>query len=242
MLATACLQPGISNADDLDTSERASFAVRLCLDQTVDTDDKGKLSAAIKACTIVLEYKSLASAQRADALIHRGVAHRNANSLDKSLSDLLEAKSLTPTNAHASRMLAWTYRTMHRNSEAENEYDRALRLEPHSQAYLSRCVVRIDLKLYEKAISDCEIAYRMNVNEDSVFFTGWLYARLGRQADAMHILEPAIGGPMKSGRIYSELAEIYGTVGRDSDAKRLREQAHKLFPNDPSLTLPPARQ
>jgi tetratricopeptide (TPR) repeat protein len=231
LLCTSWLFCGAAKAEP----PSASTALRACLDQTVNTDDRQILNTAIEICTRALLVDKLAPTERAEALAHRGVAYRNAKALDKSLDDLFAARALAPTDASVSRMLAWTYRTMGRYSEAEEEYSHALKLEAHWQVYLSRCVVRIDQTLYDKALSDCEIALKMNPSPDSIYFTGWLYAKAGRQADAMRVLEPAIGTSMASGRIYGELARVYDVVGRGEDAKRIREDGRRLFPNDPEL-------
>ena len=118
---------------------------------------------------------------------------------------------------------------MKRTTDAEAQYDLALRLEQHWQGYLSRCVVRRDRGELEKALGDCEVAHKGIVNEDTVYFLGWLYAKLGRQADAMRVLEPAVGSTIKSRRIFEVLADTYDAVGRTADAARLRADADKDF-------------
>jgi tetratricopeptide (TPR) repeat protein len=159
--------------------------------------------------------------------------------LDKSLADLLEARALAPKAPAVSRMLAWTYREMKRYEDAKAEYNRALELEPSPQAYLSRCVVLTDRKEYENALPDCQIALKLDTNEDAIFFTSLTLFNLGRPTDAIQLLEPAIRGPWASGRTYGQLAKSYRSLGRVAEAREIESAGHERFPNDPDLSLPP---
>jgi tetratricopeptide (TPR) repeat protein len=233
-------------APDATDRPQISAAVAACLDQVTNTDDMRLLTTAITVCSFALDSKTLPSNERARALENRGVAHRHAKMLDKSLADLTAAKTLAPDEASIARMLAWTYRSMGRMAESEQEYDRALKLDAHWQGYLSRCVVRIDQKDYAKALSDCETAHEMQPNEDSIYFTGWLYGALKRPADAIKIFEAAIASPFEaglaSGRVYGELANIYKATGKTADATRIAAAGRARFPADPNLSLPPPRR
>ncbi|MET0651830.1 MAG: tetratricopeptide repeat protein [Hyphomicrobiaceae bacterium] len=102
-----------------------------CLNISVNTEHAPQLDAVISICTRVLGRKDLSPEMRADLLVHRGVAYRNVGDHHKSLADLSAARDLAPNDPRVSRMLAWTYREMDRPAEAEKEYDRALKLEPH---------------------------------------------------------------------------------------------------------------
>jgi tetratricopeptide (TPR) repeat protein len=212
-----------------------------CLSISVDTERAPQLNAAISVCTRVLGRNDLRPKTRTELLVHRGVAYRNVGDLNKSLADPGAAQDLTPGDPLVSRMLAWTYREMGRPAEAEKEYGRALKLEPHPQAFLSRCFVRYDMKKLEDALADCETAHGVDPSEDSTYLTALLYRMLGRASSALPVLEGAIGTPIESGRIYGLLAEIYESIGRSDDAHRLRRQGQRKFPKDKDLMLPPTR-
>jgi tetratricopeptide (TPR) repeat protein len=209
-----------------------------CRDISVNTNNTPQLNAAISICTRVLRRDDLSPTTRADLLVHRGVAHRNIGDYDKSLADLGAARDLMPDDPLASRMLAWTYREMRRPAEAEQEYGRALKLEAHPQAFLSRCFVRYDMKKFADALPDCETAHGADPNESSTFMTALLYHELGRPSSALPMLEGAIGTAIESGRLYWLLAEIYQSSGRPDDANRIRQQAQRKFPNDKDLHRP----
>ena len=210
-----------------------------CLNISVNTERAPQLNAAISVSTRVLGRNDLSPETRTELLVQRGIAHRNVGDLNKSLADLGAAQDLSPGDPLVSRMLAWTYRGMGRLAEAEKEYGRALKLEPHPQAFLSRCFVRFDMKKLEDALADCETAHGVDPSEDSTYLTARLYRMLGRPSSALPLLEGAIGTPIESGRIYGLLAEIYESNGRSDDARRLRQQGHRKFPKDIDLTLPP---
>jgi len=229
----ASITPATAQTETASSSE--------CLNISVDTERVPQLNAAISVCTLVLGRNDLSSNTRTEVLVHRGVAYRNVGDLNKSLADLGAAQDLTPDDPWVSRMLAWTYREMGRLAEAEKEYGRALKLESHPQAFLSRCFVRYDMKKLEDALADCEKAHGVDPNEDSTYLTARLYRMLGRPSSALPLLEGAIGTPIESGRIYGLLAEIYESNGRPDDARRLRQQGQCKFPKDKGLMLPPAR-
>jgi tetratricopeptide (TPR) repeat protein len=212
-----------------------------CLRISVNTKDAPQLSAAINVCTSALGRNDLSANTRTELLVHRGVAYRNVGDLNKSLGDLSAARDLAPGAPWVLRMLGWTYREMGRAAEAENEYGRALKLEPHPQAFLSRCFVRYDMKKLKDALGDCEAAHSADPSEDSTYLTAQLYHMLGRPSFARPLLEGAIGTPIESGRIYGLLAEIYDSDGRPDDARRIRQEGQRKFPNDKGLMSPPKR-
>lgn len=213
--------------------------VSACLKADVDTRDPARLHQIIKDCSATLMTKDLQQQDQADALEQRGVAYRNQGKLQSSLSDLLKAKSLAPNDAGISRMLAWTYRGLDRHGEAEREYDRSLQIDPHWQAYLSRCVVRIDQGQYHKALADCEIARKQEKSEDALFFIALIHTKLGQHREVISLLEPELNGQWASGRLYRLLSAAYTATGRSDEGKRLVEEARRKFPNDPKLNLPP---
>jgi tetratricopeptide (TPR) repeat protein len=212
-----------------------------CLSISVNTGDAPQLSAAISVCTRELGRNDLNPNTRTELLVHRGVAYRNVGDLSRSLADLSAARDLAPGTPQVLRMLAWTYREMGRAAEAEKEYGRALKLEPHPQAFLSRCFVRYDMKKLKDALDDCEAAHGADPSEDSTYLTAQLYHMLGRPSSARPLLEGAIGTSIESGRIYGLLAEIYDSDGRPDDARRIRQQGQRKFPNDKGLMSPPKR-
>jgi tetratricopeptide (TPR) repeat protein len=209
-----------------------------CLNISVNTEHAPQLNAAVSICTQVLGRNDLSPKTRTQLLVHRGVAYRNVGDLNKSLADLGAAQDLTPGDPQVSRMLAWTYRGIGRPAEAEKEYGRALELEPHPQAFLSRCFVRYDMRKFEDALTDCKTAHGADPNESSTYMTALLYRMLGRPSSAQPLLEGAIGTPLESGRLYGLLAEIYESNGRPDDANRIRQQGQRKFPEDKGLRQP----
>jgi tetratricopeptide (TPR) repeat protein len=213
-----------------------------CLNISIDTERATQLNAAISVCTGALGRDELSLKTRTKLLVHRSVAYRNVGDLNKSLADLGAARDLAPDDPMVSRMLAWTYRELRRLPEADKEYGRALTLESHPQAFLSRCFVRYDMKKLEEALADCQQAHGVEPSEDSTYLTALIHQKMGRPSSAVVLLEGAIGTPIESGRIYGLLAETYESTDRSNDARRVREQGQRKFPKDKDLSLPAARQ
>src|SRR5262245_22656786 len=183
-MATAMLMTVLaSTAPAAAQTETASSSD--CLGISVDTERAPQLNAAISVCTRVLGRNDLSPKTQAELLVHRGVAYRNVGDLSKSLADLGAAQGLTPGDPQVSRMLAWTYREMGRPAEAEEEYGRALKLEPHPQEFLSCCYVRYDMKKFQDALADCETAHGVDPSESSTYLTALLYRKLGQQFSAL---------------------------------------------------------
>lgn len=206
-----------------------------CHAVSADTRDKTQLEAVVRICSMVLGRSDVDSGRRGGMLVHRGVAHRNLGVLDRALTDHLEARRLLPEDASTARMLGWTYREMRRSEEAEREFGRSLRLEPHWQGFLSRCYVRFDLKRYNDALADCKTAHQINPNGDSTYLIALLYRQRGEAGAAISILEAAIGTSMASARIYRLLSEAYAETGRAAEAQAIRERGRRRFPHDPQL-------
>jgi len=97
------------------------------------------------------------------------------------------------------------------------------------------------MKKLEDALADCEAAHGVDPSEDSTYLTARLYRMVGRPSSALPLLESAIGTPIESGRIYGLLADIYESNGRPDDARHLRQQGQRKFPDDKGLILPPTR-
>jgi tetratricopeptide (TPR) repeat protein len=216
-------------------SDEVQALVRSCFSKPDNAANPAELAINIGACTAVLNDNRLSSVLRASVLEHRGVIHRNGNYLDESVRDLIEAQSLAPNDASILRMLAWTYRTMGRPAEAEQVLDTSLQLDDHFQGHLSRCVVRYDQENYAGALQDCEVAKKMDKNEDSYYLTALVLSRLDRSSDAIEVLGEAIRTSITSGRIYGLLAHSYHALGQESDAAKAVAEGRKAFPNDLDL-------
>jgi tetratricopeptide (TPR) repeat protein len=210
-----------------------------CVRVDVGSDKPAVLQSLVEVCTKALSNPTLEQADRAEAHLARGMAYRNLGQLPASLTDLLKAKDLAANDANVARMLGWTYREMDMHEQSEREYDRALQLDPHWQAYLSRCVVRLDRNEFAKALPDCETANKQHKSEDSLYFMALAYQGLGRHADIEPLIAPELSGQWASGRLYRILSEAYEVSGRKDDAARLLLQAKRRFPHDPKLNQPP---
>lgn len=243
LLALASLLVAVAFADGAwaaSPNSEQGDVVTDCLRADVNDDtNRDLMSRIVDTCSKALDGQSLSPADRAEAYLNRGMAYRHLGDLQDSLTDLLKAKELAQNDANIARMLAWTYRQMDMQGAAEREYDRSLQLDPHWQAYLSRCVVRVDQNQFAKALNDCETAHKQHKSEDSLFFIALSYQGLGRHAEIVSLIEPELEGQWSSGRLYRVLSEAYAAIGRKNEAARLLVTARQKFPKDPKLNLPP---
>lgn len=212
-------------------SAQTAEAIGRCMggDSSAPSDE---LRVLINQCSKAIAEPSLRADQKAAILVTRGVAYRNLVDLKRSLADLDRAVKMAPNSPDASRMRAWTLREMRRSRAAEVEYDRALKLETHWQGYLSRCVVRIDLRKYRVALEDCEKALALDRNVDALYFTGMLRSVQGNPGEAIPLLEEASLLDQAPSRVFVELANAYHKIGERAAARRSLNQGLLRFPDD----------
>lgn len=212
-----------------------SEAIAICTSGDSDTDDHDKLRKVIRDCTMALRDEQHDKRTRADILTTRGVALRNVGALDASLADLDAAVRLGPDSGNVRRMRAWTLYGMGRYTAAELEYGRALAVDDHWQAFLSRCVVRMDMSKFDAALDDCKTALERDRNIDALYFTAWLYNERGEPERAIPLLEEARGSSDLTARIFSELAHSYLAAGDNDAALAALEDGLAAFPEDQEL-------
>jgi tetratricopeptide (TPR) repeat protein len=124
------------------------------------------------------------------------------------LERLAAAARLHPANPLAARRHAEALREAGWIVDAEHEIERAVQLEPHPMAFLARCRVRLDLKKYADAATDCETAHGADPSESSTYWTARAYLATGRPDAAVTLLKAAHGGYMRSKRNARLLVQI----------------------------------
>lgn len=191
----------------------------------------------IEICTELLTTPTLSTLERAEALENRGIAYRESGELEKSIEDLGASVALSNDTA-AMRMLAWTYRTAGRFEDAENLYSRILAEDKHEQGWLSRCVVRQDLRKYEEALTDCNEALRLNSeNLDTLFFTAHVLSILERPTAALPLTKRAMMLAPNDVRHLVENVWSLHQLGRTFEARKKAKRGLVRFPDDSDLVL-----
>lgn len=219
----------------------ASFALALLLPASLaaepcfDVDPNAAPQTAIAACTDFLLSDQTAPELRADALANRGIALRELGQLDRSAEDLGASVALAPTPS-AMRMLAWTYRTMQRYSDAEELYSRVLNQDDHWQGWLSRCVVRLDQEKYAAAVSDCEQALARDPdNLDALFFGARAYGFADAPEKALPLTTRATQIAPDDPRHLVEHIWALHLTGLGTQARQLAYKGLDRFPGEPAL-------
>lgn len=201
----------------------------------IDLDPNDQPAQAFAACTNALDHEAPQREALVELLINRGIAARELDLKVTSVSDLERAVDLAPDNTNALRMLAWTYRTFGEPALAEELYSRVLTFDDHWQGWLSRCAVRTDLKKWQSAISDCQIAMADNENEDAVFFLSFAQNGAMRYELAFTTVEQGIGNGIASPRIYIEGVFALINARRRAAARDFLQRGLTDFPDDSDL-------
>ena len=217
------------------SAKSQSNLVEECQSADVNSLESSSLAAAVKICTEALETPGISSNTTAELLMNRGVAFRNAGTLDLSLIDLNRSVELAPQSTINLRMRAWTLRVMGRLPDALNDYDRVLKMEREFQGLLSRCNILIELGKFPAALSDCQESLNTNRNPDSLFMTAFLYGKLKVPNLAISLLREAVERNDAEARAFLLLSEIVAQKGDKEQAIKLVSDGLKMHPRDQSL-------
>lgn len=208
-----------------------TFAAQDCL----SIHPNAQPEASVRACTGMLENTELPPEVLAEAYENRGIALRELRHFKESLADLELASKLAPENTSIKRMLAWTYREMGKPRKAERMYTDILSLDTHWQGWLSRCVVRYDLRKYADAITDCTEAGKQDYNADVMYFKGAAEVDSGHSEQALKTVAPGLDQEDISGRLYHIAAVALWNLGLHDDATAKAKEGLARYPNDPAL-------
>lgn len=217
------------------SAKSQSNLVEECQSADVNSLESSSLVEAVKICTEALETPGISFNTTAELLMNRGVAFRNAGTLDLSLIDLNKSVEMAPQSTNNLRMRAWTLRMMGRLVDALNDYDRVLKMEREFQGLLSRCNIFIELGKFSAALADCQESLSTNRNPDSLFMTAFLYDKLAVPNLAVPLLQEAVGRDDAEARAFLLLSEIVATRGDKELATRLVNDGLKMHPKDQSL-------
>jgi tetratricopeptide (TPR) repeat protein len=222
-----------------------SAAARRCFERADAMRGNGDYGAAVAACSEAIAEGSPNRDLQAELLLSRGVALREMSAFEAALADFNAALRLRPDANEIANMRAWTFRAMGDHAAAEAAYSEILTSDalkdrvPQDrviwQAYLSRCVVRLDLARFDAAAGDCEAALQGSRNGDSLYFAARVYTEQGRCDEAVPLLEEALGLAEPWSRIFEELGYAYGCLDRKAEAIAVLDRGLARFPEDPGL-------
>jgi len=105
-------------------------------------------------------------ADRADFLMHRGVAYRQEGDFGKAVADFEEAIGINRENAEAWYQRALTWGHMGEYQRAINDFSRAIALDrDYAEAYADRGYAQFCLGDYGSAVRDFESAIHLNPDD-----------------------------------------------------------------------------
>ena len=181
-----------------------------------------ELRRAITICSSAISRNDIDDDQRAELLRLRGNGYRLEGRHDAALADLDAARELRPRNPLVARALALALLTARRHDEAEREIERALLVEPHLEGFLLRCMIHTEAGRPAEGVTDCEAVHGVDPSEQSAYLTARAYAGLARNADAIAVLDRAVGSGDGSPRLRKLLAELRGATRQSPAANASR--------------------
>ena len=104
---------------------------------------------------------------KTDALVQRGIAHRQEGDFEKAIADFEEAIGINRESARAWYQRALTWGHMGEYQRAINDFNRAIALDrDYAEAYADRGYAQFCIGDYGSAVSDFESAIHLNPDDD----------------------------------------------------------------------------
>lgn len=126
----------------------------------------------------------------------------------RALADLAEAARLAPSDPLIARRHAAALHRARKHNRADDEYSRALRLEPNPEVWLERCALRLEMQRHEDAVADCETAHATDPSERSTRLLAGAYLASGRRDSALLVLRDAAASRLHSKAIRGMLTKL----------------------------------
>jgi tetratricopeptide (TPR) repeat protein len=222
-----------------------SAAARACFAAGDAVSEGGPPAPAVTACSAALAEQPEGAGLIASLLAERGIAYREQKDFARALVDFDKALKLQPGSVFIANMRAWAFREMGNFEASEAAYSQILKGETTKervttdraiwQAYLSRCVVRLDLDRFQPALGDCVVALQGSRNSDSLYFAGRAYTELGRCAEAVPLLDEALRLEPVLARIYEELGYALICSGERQRGVTMLDNGLARYPDDAGL-------
>ncbi|MCX6132862.1 MAG: tetratricopeptide repeat protein [Ignavibacteriales bacterium] len=167
-----------------------------------------------------------------------GLGYSRLDRTDEAVKALKHSLDLKPDDINALSTLALTLDGLHRNSESDSLYERALRVDPQSHLILNN----YGYSLAERGLQ-LDRALRMSLqavaadsgNPSYLDTAGWVYFRLSKYDDARKYIEKAIAAGGASATVYEHMGDIQFKLGQKEKADEFWKQALNMNVNNQSL-------
>ncbi len=175
-------------------------------------------------------------ARQADALCELGTSYLNEGSTEDAIRELERAKSLNPRDADIRHALGMAFFAKELFPKAEKELLAAIRLDPDlTEAKLNLAALYIAMERYEEALEYLQQVvadYRYRSPARAYNNMGYVYLQLGRYDQAEEALRQALRIAPRFCQAQYNLSLVYEAENRLEDARRHREEAVSLCPDD----------
>ena len=195
--------------------------------------EEGRLLEALEPLRRALRLRP----EGAEALWMMGVAHLRLERLEEGLPYVERLLGSAPQRAQV-RLLMATYREeLGQGEKALEQYQRVLELEPRNPVALYKLgmsfLEREDFLAAEKMFLTIVSEYPRDLR--ALVPLGTVYARSGRQKEALETLERAVEIDPDSAEAHHALGALYSELGQWAAAERLRQSSppyeHPFMPD-----------
>lgn len=180
----------------------------------------------------------------------RGVAKRDPGSFKEDMDDLDEAVRLAPDDPEVYIDRGLALDAMCLDEAAEADFSKAIKLDPHSPAYILRAKSRMLMGMYRQAIGDVEKIMRMIPDDggdevgramrgEALTMRGHCHNGLGKHWRAVRDLDQAVERCPESFQAYYFRGLAKEDMGRMEEALADYDEAIRL---DPEITDPRMRR
>lgn len=160
----------------------------------------------------------------------RAEAYHNLGRIKEAIEDLNRAIELDPRRAYAYKHRAHCRLHFRQFTEARDDFTRAIELNPNDKdSYLLRARTSFLQGMYDEALADAERYISSNADVDGIVLKAHILSALGRETEAVSLLDRAQSARPKDVSSLLDLAEAYLVTGGQGTSLRLIEQASRLI-------------
>ncbi|CAM3869798.1 tetratricopeptide repeat protein [Cohnella lubricantis] len=186
--------------------------------------------------------KALALAESAECYLRRSFARYMADRFEEAHMDLQAAIEMDPKlqdQAKTAYAAAEIYMGMDNRELAEQEYGRAIRLEPgNPHLFERRAQCRFGMKRLQEALDDCRAGLALDPGHLRLIrLQGFIHWRLDEYEAALHDLQHYIRKAPKDEQGHRDLATIYSRLNMYDEAVSALNRALEISPFEAPLYL-----
>ncbi|MCP4370211.1 MAG: tetratricopeptide repeat protein [Deltaproteobacteria bacterium] len=205
----------LQNSTNLESLSNSALSSGI--DLYIQKDYKGAIKEFQRS--IGLSPNSLYSTEATEYMAN---AHLQLNDVEKAIKTYKSAISLDPTNDKFHIKLGNLYYTQERYQEAQNEYQKAVGLNPTAQSQYSLGQAYLETGRYVDARAQFSKVHRLDPKSpNGRYGIGLTYSKEERFEDAIRMFKDAIGRKKDFYDAYAEMGYAYADLGQMDEAQEI---------------------